>query len=406
MIDKRIVFVLGLHAFFALTAAANDLSNLLEQIQGHYDLMQHSLITGHTGMTITRPDTSIPEHRQYEHSIGTDGVRLVTDVRAVRESMDNKNSLDLDREYDLWDGQRRYKYAERGLTGPKMSTLTVFTDYDINSTPIPFNVLKDGFWRGTAYLETEGFASVLLNNAETVKFDKNFEELIGGNPCYRLELITASAKRTFWVAKEFDNGIVRVKIEYAEGVSFNGNPTGGKELHSIEYEVQSFLQIEDHWIPREVHARFRVVMPNGTTILEDTQTTTCLEATLVPDYDKLGSFKPNFPNGVRTEVMGYPITPAVSFEWDSDKSEIRSIDNSHLEISVAAEKAQYGASIVRRLDDAAPVQKALVFDTKSVQERKVFLRSTVAGTVVILGILLAVGYYVVRFKLERTTDGL
>jgi hypothetical protein len=104
--------------------------------------------------------------------------------------------------------------------------------------------------------------------------------------------------------------------------------------------------------------------------------------------------------------MGYPITPAVSFEWDSDKSEIRSIDNSHLEISVAAEKAQYGASIVRRLDDAAPVQKALVFDTKSVQERKVFLRSTVAGTVVILGILLAVGYYVVRFKLERTTDGL
>jgi len=177
---------------------------------------------------------------------------------------------------------------------------------------------------GNPFSGTDGKGVIeLLSEAENLNLHNNME-VINGISCYVLEGVTDYGKVTVWIAPEKGYSALKWILEKTPEVMFDG-----KYLSDIWPEIQSTAETFDSmeieqvsdsngntaFIPRKARYTSTVVFTNGkktTDLVEYTVTNIQLN----PDFEALGAFEVDFPNGTQVYIEEYP---GVRYKWQDGK---------------------------------------------------------------------------------------
>jgi hypothetical protein len=136
---------------------------------------------------------------------------------------------------------------------------------------------------------------------------------INGLQCYVLEGTTRYGKATAWVASDKRYSPAKWIIQKSDGDLLGDKAMTGSRI--MDFEVIEFEQHGTMFIPKRAKVTDSIQSPDGTKIIEQILYEIS-EVQLNPNFDALGSFKVNLPEGVRVLSID---SPGIKFVWQNSK---------------------------------------------------------------------------------------
>lgn len=223
----------------------------------------------------------------------------------------------------LWDGQNSYEYTGRPRYVALYEKKQPFTDSSGGSR------LDGSFYGDQKHVIT------ILRSAQTLNLRENKED-INGVSCFVLDANTSHGDYTLWFDPEHGYNIAKAKIHKEGGDMYKGKPLNSVPQNLSPKQLRTFPNAKDVsttmdltvenikfekygevWIP--VGSEYEKVhkFKSGVTRVA-TGSFTRTEVDLDPDFEAMGAFVPDFPDGTRVFYMDNSITGA-KYEWRKGK---------------------------------------------------------------------------------------
>jgi hypothetical protein len=169
---------------------------------------------------------------------------------------------------------------------------------------------------------------VILARASEVKVREN-KELIGSSECYVIDARGQDGKYTVWIDPEHGYNVIQAEVtktgnDYVYGTQM-GNVTT-MPITGFKFSIKNvhLEQIKEHWIPME--GDFFIETSQGDSVSRTKRHHKRTSVELNPDFEKLGAFVPNIPNGTPILIME---APGIHYTWQDGKP-VSNIDQEFL----------------------------------------------------------------------------
>jgi hypothetical protein len=143
------------------------------------------------------------------------------------------------------------------------------------------------------------------------------QENVNGISCYVLEGTTRYGKVTAWIAPEKGYAALKWTIEKAGDDLINDKPMSQTQLTSWStvFNCTELEQIGDSLLPKQATFDFATTSKDGShDLIHVVYTVSNIQ--LSPDFNTLGAFRIDLPDGTRVNVKEYP---GVRYVWQNGK---------------------------------------------------------------------------------------
>jgi len=161
------------------------------------------------------------------------------------------------------------------------------------------------------------------------------KENINGVACFILEGTSKYGNVTAWIAPEKGYNAMKWVIEKSSHSLFDKTPLSTKwpsvesgkdiftlkELHEVKVEGRTVF------VPKRAHFTHITNFRDGTKNVDEFEYQTS-DIQLKPDFEALGAFKIDFPNGIRVFIKD---SPSVHYKWENGKP-VTFVDQSFLDV--------------------------------------------------------------------------
>lgn len=176
-------------------------------------------------------------------------------------------------------------------------------------------------------------ADLLGESSDLHIHDKN--ENINGVACFVLEGTSKYGKVTAWIAPEKEYSAMKWVIEKDPHHLFDDAVISTKwpniEDWKITFDVKELHEVIDEdnteFVPKLAHTNFTINFHDGTKNVDHFEWKTS-DIQLKPDFEALGAFKIDFPNGIRVFIKD---SPSVRYKWENGKP-VTFVDQSFLDV--------------------------------------------------------------------------
>ena len=162
----------------------------------------------------------------------------------------------------------------------------------------------------------KGIAGLLGESNDLRLHDK--QEILDGVSCYVLEGTTKYGKVTAWIAPEKGYNALKWVFECGRDNLFDDAPLSAKwpELQSAKevfecVEMEEVNDVNTVFVPKRARSTHTVKFANGTKLCSQSEYTVS-DIRLNPDFESLGAFKIDLPDGTRVFVEE---CPGVRYIW-------------------------------------------------------------------------------------------
>jgi len=146
---------------------------------------------------------------------------------------------------------------------------------------------------------------------------------INGVACFVLEGTSEYGKVTAWIAPEKGNSAMKWVIEKSPHHLFDDAVISTKwpsiKEWKITFDVKELHEIIDEdnteFVPKLAHTNFTINFHDGTKNVDHFEWKTS-DIQLKPDFEALGAFKIDFPDGIRVFNKDFP---SVDYKWENGK---------------------------------------------------------------------------------------
>ncbi len=166
----------------------------------------------------------------------------------------------------------------------------------------------------------KGIAGLLGESNDLRLHDK--QEILNGVSCYVLEGTTKYGKVTAWIAPEKGYNALKWVFECGRDNLFDDAPLSAKwpELQSAKevfecVEMEEVNDVNTVFVPKRARSTHTVKFANGTKLCSQSEYTVS-DIRLNPDFEALGAFKIDLPDGTRVFVMEHP---GIRYVWQDGK---------------------------------------------------------------------------------------
>ena len=166
----------------------------------------------------------------------------------------------------------------------------------------------------------KGIAGLLGESNNLRLHDK--QENLNGVPCYVLEATTKYGRVTAWIAPEKGYNALKWVFERSRDDLFDDIPLSARwpELQSVTavfdcLEMQEVNDVNTLFVAKSSRFTHTVNFTNGTKSSDQSEYAVS-DIQLNPDFESLGAFKVDLPNGTRVFVMEFP---GVRYIWQNGK---------------------------------------------------------------------------------------
>lgn len=200
----------------------------------------------------------------------------------------------------LWDGEIDYSYT-RSESGSSSGYVIITNPGDDEKDTI----IQPDYKRhvtGYANFEEERFDELLKENLSQVTLREKTEN-IHGFDCYVIDAdIYDRGEYHIWIDPEHDYHIVKMQVNRSENDLSHGNKIEKGCFTKETYEVFSFEQYGDAWFPKECKETSEKTTYDHPR--SEVRTTTFTRVVFNPDFEALGTFKPDFiKNGAKADII-------------------------------------------------------------------------------------------------------
>jgi len=193
------------------------------------------------------------------------------------------------------------------------------------------------------------------------------KENINGTLCYVVEATTEYGKVTIWIAPEKGYNALKWSIQKGLGDLFNQKPLSANSWLA-EFVVDDLQQVGDFWVTKAGRLIFKIDYNDKTS--RHTETTiyeyNVNDIQINPNFETLGAFKIDFPNGTPVQIVQ---APGIRYVWQDGKP-VSVVDDSFLDdldIEIEQLKTEVKAEPARSTDKKAKVTRdelAPIADTR------------------------------------------
>ncbi|MHC4159100.1 MAG: hypothetical protein ACYSSO_08480 [Planctomycetota bacterium] len=178
------------------------------------------------------------------------------------------------------------------------------------------NLLDDSEYGGPLFGRIYGNSH--KNVAELLSGDPNVylrdeQENINGVPCYVLEATTEHGKVTAWIAPEKGYNALKWSIHKTSGNLYDDRPLSSNSWLAV-FDAVQLQKVSDVFVTTGGCLTHTIDRPERQSVSTDKYKVS--EVQLNPDFDILGAFKVNLPNGTRVFMKEYP---AIRYAWQNGK---------------------------------------------------------------------------------------
>jgi hypothetical protein len=190
-------------------------------------------------------------------------------------------------------------------------------------------------------------------------------EMINGNFCYVIKAKVPQGTVTAWIAPDKGFNLLKYIIHKSSGDFFNDKPMDETRMEEWTVTVDSIEleKIGDIFIPVSGLSTHKILFKGG-----ETKTTSIRvkrsNIQLRPDFEALGAFKINLPDGTGVKIEG---VPGITYEWHGgklianiDKYAIEQIDITASEL--ADEEGILTGKATNKKTEVAPNEPSVTVD--------------------------------------------
>jgi len=166
----------------------------------------------------------------------------------------------------------------------------------------------------------------LLGESNNLRLNDK-QKSVNGVPCYVLEATTKYGRVTAWIAPEKGYNALKWVFERSRDDLFHDTPLhdtplsarwpelqGGTSVFDC-VEMQEVNDVNTVFVPKSSRFTHTVKFTNGTKSGDQSEYAVS-DIQLNPDFEALGAFKVDLPNGIRVFVMEFP---GVRYIWQNGK---------------------------------------------------------------------------------------
>jgi hypothetical protein len=139
------------------------------------------------------------------------------------------------------------------------------------------------------------------------------QESINDINCYILEGKAKYGKVTIWFSPDNGYSVMKWKIEKTDDDLINDSTMSKNMINTwvSQYEIKEIQHIGEYYIPKIAKYELMSTLKDGSNItISDIYTISDVQ--LVPDFDALGAFKIDLPEGTRVTISE---TPGIRYIW-------------------------------------------------------------------------------------------
>lgn len=160
---------------------------------------------------------------------------------------------------------------------------------------------------------------------------REHKEFVGNSECYIIDARGQNGKYTIWIDPEHGYNIIQAESEKTGRNIAYGTQMGDvatMPITGFKFSIKNIRleEIQGHWVPME--GDFFIETTRGSVVSTTKRHHRRTSVELSPDFDKIGAFIPNIPNGTNILIME---TPSIKYIWQDGKP-ITQIDQSFLDV--------------------------------------------------------------------------
>jgi hypothetical protein len=271
-----------------------------------------------------------------EYEFRTDGKR-VDWIMKDWFGLDSPDTADLvepsSHNRTIWDGSMYIELGYPPIGYDKKKGSAFFSDTKKSDFVLTayggYNTLDGVFWGDKKEIPR------ILDQSSDISLRSKMEEA-NGTYCYVIDAITPNGKYSLWIDPEHGYNIAKAKVHktgddllYGKPISQHRrrttNRSGGakytgprrtgnrREEFSFSLDRVEFQQVGDCWVPVEAYYQHTTKFDDGRVLVErkhDKRVFIDLE----PDFEAVGAFVPDIPDGMRILLEG---APGITYEWQA-----------------------------------------------------------------------------------------
>lgn len=162
---------------------------------------------------------------------------------------------------------------------------------------------------GRIYGNSHKSVAELLSGDPNV-YLRDERENINGVPCYVLEATTEHGKVTAWIAPDKGYSALKWSIHKTGDDLFNDRPISSKSWLAV-FDAVELQKVGDVFVTKDGNFTLTIKGTDGTTRVASYKYETS-DIQLNPDFDILGAFKIDLPDGTRVYMKEYP---GIRYVW-------------------------------------------------------------------------------------------
>jgi len=233
----------------------------------------------------------------------------------------------------IWDSESFFQY--------KRDNKVANTDWAFRSTsrhriPNLISVAYRGAPLMGIFFGDDKRVDSILQQADTMSLRNNME-VVGGSDCYIIDAVTQYGKYAVWIDPQHGYNIAKAEVQKkGTDLAWSDNPLNGREKQpqgkriyvgsnppptekkalSFSIENVRFEKVNNVWVPMEADYQYiKTYQGNRAITVKRHHKRTKID--LEPDFETLGAFVPDIPEGTKVLLEG---VPGIEYEWFNGKA--------------------------------------------------------------------------------------